>query len=313
MRGYDLLVVGELNADVIVRGGDVVPAFGQAEQIVSADLELGSSGAITACGAAKLGLAVGYAGLVGDDALGDFVLEQLSGQGVDVRHVVRRPGGRTGVTVVLAGDDGDRALLTFPGLIAELDAREVTEADARHVHVSSYFLQHRLRPGLPALLAAFRARDASTSLDPNWDPSGEWEHGFAALLPALDVVFPNEQELRRLTGLDDLEAGAAALAAAGPTVAVKLGAAGALAHDGAQAVRMAAPAVATVETTGAGDSFDAGYLAALLAGRDLAGCLALANACGALSTRAAGGTPGQPDAEEAWRVAGELLATTVVR
>src|SRR5262245_39441687 len=117
MTDLDLLVVGDANPDLIVRGGDVVPTFGQREQIVDeAALVLGGSGSIMACGAARLGLSVGIAACVGDDALGRFTVEALDGAGVDTGAVQVLPG-PTGVTVALARDD-DRAILTARGALA---------------------------------------------------------------------------------------------------------------------------------------------------------------------------------------------------
>ncbi|WP_176735439.1 carbohydrate kinase family protein, partial [Actinacidiphila rubida] len=147
---------------------------------------------------------------------------------------------------------------------------------------------------------AARAGGASTSLDTNDDPAGEWDPaGLAALLPVTDILLPNAQEARALSGIDDLDAAAAHLAKQGPLVVVKDGAEGALAHDGRQALRVPSPAVEPRDTVGAGDSFDAGMVAALLAGLPLPEAVALAAACGALSTRALGGTSAQPTWDEA--------------
>jgi sugar/nucleoside kinase (ribokinase family) len=176
--------------------------------------------------------------------------------------------------------------------------------------VSSFFLQRALVPGLGELLARARERGATTSLDPNWDPSGTWDGGLRELLGELDVLLPNAAEAVRLTGEPDPARAAAVLAASGPLVAVKLGAAGALAvRPGAgragrwlrgEPVHVAAPAVSPrVDTIGAGDSFDAGFLAGWLERRELAGALALGCACGAHSTRAVGGTAAQPTLAEA--------------
>src|SRR4051812_9916569 len=117
MPHHDLLVIGELNPDLILTG-DVEPAFGQVERILDgATMVLGSSGAITAAGAARLGLRVGYAGAVGRDAFGAFVLGELEHLGIDVRHVVVRDAGATGLTCILARSDGDRAIYTHPGVM----------------------------------------------------------------------------------------------------------------------------------------------------------------------------------------------------
>jgi sugar/nucleoside kinase (ribokinase family) len=168
------------------------------------------------------------------------------------------------------------------------------------VHAASYFLMPGLAAALPRLFAAARRHGATTSLDTNDDPADAWDPaGLAAVLPVTDVLLPNAQEARALSGLDDLEAAAEHLAARGPLVVVKDGAEGALAHDGRAPTRTPAVPVEPRDTVGAGDSFDAGMIAALLAGLPMKQALALAAACGALSTRAFGGTGAQPTWDEA--------------
>jgi ribokinase len=290
----DLLVVGDVNADLVLRGGDLVPSFGQREQLVDhAELVLGGSGAIVAAGAARLGLRVAMAGCVGDDALGRAMLEALAG--VDV-SAVRTGAEPTGVSVGLARP-GDRAVLTALGALAEFRAQDVPDAllaSARWVHVASPFLQ----PALDVAAIAERAAGI-TSLDPGWDPHERWELAWEGF----DVLLPNAQEAQRLAGEDDVEAAALELAGKGSLVVVKMGADGALAarqDPRGDLVVGAEPAPTDpVDATGAGDSFDAGFIAARLAGEGLAGALALGCACGALSTRAAGGTAGQPTLDEA--------------
>jgi sugar/nucleoside kinase (ribokinase family) len=302
----DLLVVGDVNADLVLRGGELAPRFGQREQLVdSASLVLGGSGAIVAAGAARLGLRVAMAGCVGDDVLGRAMLEALDG--VDV-SAVRRAAEPTGISVGLARP-GDRAVLTALGALASFTADDVPAdllREARWVHVTSPFLQ----PALDVAAIASRAA-GTTSLDPGWDPAERWE----LARDGFDVLMPNAQEAQRLSGEEEPEAAARRLAAEGTTVVVKLGESGALAStggaagsaasgggdgpSGAAVIRAAAPRVEPVDATGAGDSFDAGFIAARLAGEDLAAALALGCACGALSTRAPGGTAGQPTLEEA--------------
>ncbi len=258
----DLLVVGDANADLVLRGGDIVPRFGQREQLVDhAELVLGGSGAILAAGAAKLGLDVAMVACLGDDPLGRAMREELATAGVDV-GAVRSVDAPTGVSVGLVRDD-DRTMLTATGALAHLRADDVPDAllqRARHVHVASPFLQDGLRPGLGAL--AKRA-SGTTSLDPGWDPRERWD----IPLDAFDVLLPNAEEALRLTGEEDVEAAAHALAARGPLVVVKLGPEGALAatHTG-ELTRVRAPRVDAVDSTGAGDSFDAGFLAGWLRG-----------------------------------------------
>jgi ribokinase len=311
----DLLVVGDANPDLIVRGGDVVPTFGQREQIVDeAALVLGGSGSIMACGASRLSLKVGMVACVGDDALGRFTLAALAEAGVDTAPVQVLAGAPTGVSIALASD-ADRAILTARGALAALDPASVPDellAQTRHVHVASPFLQPRLRDGLAGLVARAHAAGATVSLDTGWDPEERWST-VAEALAAVDVLLPNAQEAVRLAAAQggipgEAEAAGAALAASGPLVALKLGAAGAVGFAGGEVVRSAAPRVAAIDATGAGDAFDAGFLAAWLDGAGVAEALALGCACGALSTRALGGTAGQPDRAEAEALARRVPA-----
>ena len=305
----DLLVLGDCNPDLILRGAAVEPVFGQAERLIdAADLTIGGSGAIMACGAARLGLRTAMVGVLGDDEFGRFMVQALRGRGVETAGLVVDTRARTGLSVILSRDQ-DRAILTFPGTIAALEPGAIDPgliARARHVHISSFFLQTALAPGLGPVLREVRRHGGTTSVDPNWDPSERWDGGLRELLRDVDVLLPNAVEAMRLGGGDDPSGAAQRLAALGPLVAVKLGADGALAaRAGAEPVSVRAPVVAAViDAVGAGDSFDAGVLAALLDGQPVERALALGCACGALSTRAVGGTAAQPTLAEALEALG---------
>jgi len=298
---FDLLVVGEINPDLILRGDDLAPAFGQAEKLVEeADLEIGSSAAIMACGAARLGLRTAFVGVVGDDPFGRFMLGAMARRGVDVGACRVDPALRTGVSVILSRPS-DRAILTFPGAIPALRASDVPDAlleASAHLHLGSYFLLDALRPDAPALFERARARGLSTSLDTNYDPAGRWDGGLERLLPFVDVLLPNETEALKLSGRDDLPAALDALAGRVGTVALKRGPNGGEARRGREAARLGALAVDVADTTGAGDSFDAGFLYGWTRGWPLDACLTLGTACGSLSTRAAGGTAAQPTLQD---------------
>ena len=303
MSDLDILVLGDANPDLVLSGGDVVPAFGQAERLVDeARLVIGGSGAIFACGAAKLGLRVAFAGVVGDDMFGRFMCDRLKAHGIDTSALAVLPERSTGVTVVLSGRE-DRAMLTFAGTIGDL-RRSVIGSDVlsrtRHIHVSSYFLQRTLAPELPALFREARDGEATTSLDPNWDPSGEWDNGLMALLPEVDVFLPNEVEALSMARISVVEDAIARLRSAGAgTVVVKTAGQGAVAAQAGDAVAVAGIPTQVVDSTGAGDSFDAGFLAGFLGGQPLRRCLEIGNACGALSTRGIGGVSTQPTMIEA--------------
>lgn len=300
-----VLVAGDANLDLVLRG-DVVPHFGQAEQLLDgADLVLGSSAGICAAGLARLDVDTALVARVGADVFGGRTRELLAAAGVDTGavRVVDEP---TGVSVILSAPE-DRAILTLTGALAGVTADEVlTAADgATHVHFASYFLTPALARELPSVLAALRARGITTSLDTNWDPAELWE-GVDACLPLLDLLLPNAAEaiaLAAALGADasDAESAARALAAHGPAVIVKDGAAGGLAATGGRVIRAAGLTLDVVDTTGAGDSFDAGFLASWIEHRDAAVALRWAAVTGSLSTRGAGGTGGQASRAEVRR------------
>lgn len=298
-----ILVAGDANLDLVLRG-DVVPRFGQAEQLLDgADLVLGSSAGICAAGLARLGVDTVLVARVGADVFGDRTRELLRDAGVDVsavRTVEEQP---TGVSVILSAPE-DRAILTLTGALAGVTAEEVlaAAAGATHVHFASYFLTPGLAAALPEVLATLRERGVTTSLDTNWDPAEQWT-GVADCLPLVDLLLPNAEEALALAAAlgapavgaeaRDAESAALALAALGPTVVVKNGAAGGLAVVGDTVLRAPGLALEVVDTTGAGDSFDAGFLAAWTAGKPPADALRWAAVAGSLSTRGAGGTGGQ--------------------
>lgn len=300
MQSFDILVTGEINPDLIL-SGDVEPAFGQVEKLVdSAALTIGSSSVIFACGAARLGLRVAFIGKCGGDVFGRFMLAEMQKHHVDVSNVLVIEGGSTGLSVIL-NRGVDRAILTHPGLVADLQAADIADgllAQARHLHVASYFLQTKLQAGLPDLFKRAHALGLTTSLDTNYDPSEQWS-GFDELLAVTDVFLPNEAEARSLTGAENVDEAAGRLRSKVKTLAIKLGKAGALGISESQRVQVESIPVKVVDTVGAGDSFDAGFLYGYLQGWDLGKSLRLGTMCGALSTRKSGGTAAQPTLEEA--------------
>ena len=291
------LVVGETNVDVVLRG----PAPQAGREVLADDcaLALGGASAICASGLARLGNQVMFVSRVGTDLWGDYCLSRLRDAGVDTSYVVRERGVETGVTVSLSGR-GDRALVTYLGSIDTVTAEDVPDRlfrDADHVHVSSFFLLSRLRPACAHLFERARMHGLTTSLDPGWDPCETWDGQLGAILDALDVFLPNEAELLAITGADSAAAALRRFERRA-RVAVKCGSAGAMALDGDSVLQVPAYAADVIDTTGAGDSFNAGFLHAFVRQQPIAECLAAGNACGALSTRALGGTTAQPAIDE---------------
>ncbi|WP_427884909.1 carbohydrate kinase family protein [Kribbella sp. GL6] len=303
---FDLLVIGDANPDVVVGPVDQPILFGQRERLVPhGSLVLGGSASIMACGAARLGLRVAFAGRVGDDPAGDFVRTSLSDRGVNVDALVVDPALPTPLTTILTSGD-DRAILTSPGCLPSTAAEDVPQSlirSVRHVHAGSFYLMPRLAAGLAGVFKEAKAAKATTSLDPNDDPAGKWDRMVLdPVLRVTDYFLPNASEALALTGHSSVEDAAGILARRmarrGTLVVVKNGPDEALAHNGSRAITAPALKVDTIDAVGAGDSFDAGWVAAVLNGMKPDRALTVAAACGSLSTRAAGGTAAQPTWEE---------------
>lgn len=297
---FDILVAGEINPDLIL-SGEVEPAFGQVEKLIdNATLTVGSSSVIFACGAARLGLKVAFVGKCGNDAFGQYMLDEMQKNNIDTSHVIKVNKGTTGLSVIL-NRGVDRAILTFPGLISALQADEISNdllGQARHLHVASYFLQTSLAANLPGLFSRARSLGLSTSLDTNYDPTEQWS-GFDALLAVTNVFLPNEKEACSLTATGEAQAAADVLQEKVETLAIKMGAKGALSVKAGQRIQVPSLPVKVVDTVGAGDSFDAGFLYGYLNDWPLEKMLRLGAVCGALSTQKAGGQAGQPTLSEA--------------
>jgi sugar/nucleoside kinase (ribokinase family) len=294
-----VVVAGELNVDLIFRGEHAEPRAGTETLADEFHMTLGSASAICASALARLGTSVAFAGRVGRDAWGDHCIVALMSAGVDVRRVVRDAGVRTGITVSITSPR-ERALVTFTGtsqIAAEdLDDRLLDGID--HVHVSSFFLQPALRAACADLFTRATGRGCTTSLDPGFDPAKQWDGGLRDVLRHTDLFFPNEIELARIAGHADAETALRALDNGRTHTVAKLGRDGCMTLVDAQPLRIPAFAVDAVDTTGAGDSFNAGYLHGFLRGLAPRDCLRYGAACGALSTRGLGGTTSQPTLHE---------------
>ena len=290
---FDVTLAGEINLDLILYG---LPRELPVEREILAtgfEATLGSSSAILAHNMAVMGTSVGFITCVGGDALGQNALDLLTESGADLSRTLRSTRGtNTGVTVLLPHGPV-RRILTYPGTMTELTCDDLDLdylASARLFHLSSLFLQTGLHAGLPTLLAALKSRGLTLSLDTNDDPSGRWRGVLDQVLPMIDILLPNEDELLRIAGAPSVEEALARLGVTIPLIVVKCGPRGALVHKQGTTTEVAPLPVTALDTIGAGDSFNAGFLTAYLQGMPPFFCAAAGNVTGALSTLRQGGT-----------------------
>lgn len=297
-KPFAITLAGEINLDLILYG--LPPELPLERELLATGFQmtLGSSSAILAHNMAVLGARVGFITCVGRDELGQLALSRLTSSGVDLTRTIQAERGiGTGVTMLLHHGPA-RRILTYPGAMAGLRCADLDLdylASAPHFHLSSLFLQTGLHAGLVELLTELKARGLTISLDTNDDPTGQWggEGGGGILpriLPLVDVLLPNEEELLRIARTSSITEALAMVGAHVPLIAVKCGSRGALVNDRGRSFAIPSIIVTPVDTIGAGDSFNAGFLAAYLEGRSPAFAAAAGNVTGALSALRAGGT-----------------------
>jgi sugar/nucleoside kinase (ribokinase family) len=274
-----ITLIGNVNADLIVREVSDLPPPGEERQVDAFELRPGGAAANCGLALAALGETPRVVASVGKDQMGAFLLERLTAFGVPTRDVNVVDAGSTGVSMAFEAPGRDRSFLTFLGCLASFEATMVPldALAARSVLLGGYFLLPALRgAGAADLLGTARANGATTYFDPGWDQSG-WtastREELSRLLPLVDVSVPNAAEAIGITGAEDPSEAAALLQgmqAPGGWAVVKLGREGCVAAgpDGAQ-VTSPAPTVTVLDSTGAGDAFNAGLLAARQEGADV--------------------------------------------
>ena len=292
-KKFDILVVGELNVDLILNQIAAFPVIGK--EILADDMELtlGSSSAIFASNISTIGASVAFLGSIGQDQFGDLVMDSLQDKKVDTKFIIRSNQFKTGATIILNYGE-ERAMVTHPGAMNELKAENITEQQlctARHLHVSSIFLQPALLKGIINLFAKAKVCGMTTSLDIQWDPDEKWDVDFEKLLPFVDIFLPNEKEIMAITKKDNIEQAVEKLLPFAKTIIVKMGNKGSRAYHENKMIE-ADPFLnaEVIDAIGAGDSFNAGFLSQFIKNASIAKCLDYGNIMGAINTTAAGGT-----------------------
>ncbi len=304
--------LGILVADMVARPVDSLPPPGELRFVDEMGLCIGGCAANTGAGLARLGVPVAVLGKVGDDALGEFLLRALQREGVHTQGVVVDPGVQTSATVALVAATGERAFLHAVGGNGALRAGEVdlhAAGGATILHIGGTGLMPSLDGApLAEVCAQAKALGLVVTLDTAWDPSGGWRR-VLQVLPHVDYFLPSLEEAQHIFGLSDPAAIAAAARNLGPqAVVIKLASEGCyvLAPGRREGLRLPPLPVAAVDTTGAGDAFCAGFLAALSRGWDTVSAARIGTVTGALSVPRLGAIAGVPSWEEACRVLATL-------
>ena len=277
-----LLCAGEAFEDLIFVGLDRIPGPGEEVKTDTFEATVGGGAVITAVAAARLGMKVDLL-----SALGPAAVKRLRKERVRITNLIR-PGEAHAITAALSTTE-DRAFVTFNGINVKLEgrlAKAIPKAEAAHIHLCFY--PHDC--GLwTRIVTRLRKRGITSSWDFGWNEPLTSDRGLTDLIDALDFVFVNELEARLYTGEATLEGALTHWRQRKAIVIVKQGENGAMWLAPDRDIHIAAPRVNVVDTTGAGDSFNAGFLVAWMKGKSPVECLTAGNKVGAASTQRAGG------------------------
>lgn len=296
MKTYDVVAIGDVNIDLIVAGRYELPLPGQEVIADNMFVHIGGGAALFTMALAKLGLKISFNGILGEDYYGSYILEHFGELAVDTSHMKISSSSNTGITIAIH-PDRDRSFITYTGSNEELKLSQLEEdslAQGRHIHLTGY-KGRRNHAEFMTLIQRVKSYGATISCDVGWDDTGEWYEGVFEVMSHVDVFFLNESEALQYTACSTMEQSMERLATEGKHVVCKMGAHGAIAIiDGIRTYR-SGYAVQALDTTGAGDSFNAGYIYGYLSGMDTGQSLEYGNACGAMSVTAYGGNSGIPD------------------
>ena len=307
-KQYDVIVIGELNVDLILNGLESFPEIGKEKLAGKMDLVLGSSSAIFASNLSSLGAKVGFIGKIGKDVFGKLVLESLNDKNVFTGFIEIDSKLKTGATIVLNFNE-NRAMVTHPGAMEHLNLSDIKTEHfrvAKHLHVSSVFLQPEIKKNITEIFRLAKQNGLTTSLDPQWDPEEKWNLDLESLLPYVDVFLPNEEEIKYLTGKQNIDDALESLKDFGKTIVVKLGNKGSVSYQENKITKI--PAFLNekvIDAIGAGDSFDAGFIYKFIQGEGIRNCQTFGNLMGAINTTAAGGTNAFKNYESVMKTAKE--------
>jgi sugar/nucleoside kinase (ribokinase family) len=293
--GNIVVALGDTNIDMSMVGSGE-PKMGREILVKNMVVSPAGSTGYFAFAISRLGDECRFVGRVGGDHFGRLIIDEMKSFGISTTYVKVDPDVSTGVTVSIVSEGGERALVSYLGpteLLTPSDIDDRALRGARHLHIGGFSLLKALHDSVPQILMKAHNTSITTSLDTGWDPDGRWD--VAEALQWVDIFLPNEEEVSAITGEKNVLRAAAKLLAKGPSiVVVKRGSLGCTVVTREQNIDVPAFKVAPIDTTGAGDAFNAGFIHSYLRGKPLQECAKYGNATGALKTLKSG-CRGLPD------------------
>jgi len=286
----DVVCAGDINIDIILASTHETPQFGREISLPKMEVRIGGSTANTVTELAKLGLKACLIGKIPEDVFGHYLIEKLQEIGVECLLPETSHKERTGITVSVVHKSGDRAMITYPGTNAKLSYGNVQQhlktLRGKHFHLGGFFLLESLKGKPVAEIFKEAKKTMTTSLDPGWDIEGWTKQNLEALYATLkhvNIFFPNESEALMTAQTQNLAKARETILTLGPKIVVtKLGEKGCYVATEEKMFHTPAFKIRAVETTGAGDVFNAAFIYGFLKGWELRNVAVFANAVGAM-------------------------------
>lgn len=294
-----ILCIGSVTCDIIVTGADAIPAPGTLRAVRDVSVHTGGCAANAAADLGRLGVPAALCCKVGEDMLGEYVYAQMEKAGVDTRYIVKSKEAGTTTSVVCVADSGERSFLYGEGSTSQFTAEDISPQAVQEcdiVFIAGAMLL-KCFDGAPCARFLQQAQQAGkfTAMDTAWDFEDVWMDKIRESIAYLDLFMPSYDEAAKLTGEKDPSRIAALFKKLGAkNVIIKLGTQGALVCPLGQEERLIPAYLCEhpADTTGAGDSFAAGFLAGLAQGWNQYESARFANAVGAHCVAAVGATAG---------------------
>ncbi|MBD0415310.1 carbohydrate kinase family protein [Oryzicola mucosus] len=281
-----VLSIGRIYCDLIFTGLGALPQPGREVFARDMDMAAGGGAFIAAAHIAHAGRPVALLARLGTDPLSLGLRSELEASGVDLRFLEHAADAGPQVTVasVIGHDRAFLSRRAGTALPATLDAA-LTWPEAGHLHIAEYATLNEI----PDLVGQAKAHGLTVSLDPSWDETLIYDPAFLDRCNGVDLFLPNLEEALAITGKTGPDTAIAALAEAFPLVALKAGPDGAWLAASGKISQRSAPEVPVVDTTGAGDAFNAGFIDAWMRGESDDICLSAGISFGSAAVQAAGG------------------------
>ncbi|MBK5201755.1 MAG: carbohydrate kinase family protein [Spirochaetaceae bacterium] len=293
-----ILIIGDINSDLIITGLKNYPAPGEECLVNDYKIRTGGGAAIVSLALSKLGINTSVFGCIGDDIFSELLTNELKLHGINLKYVKRIKNTSTGITVAFTNEI-NRSFITCRSALDFTDLNKITDDI---IDQFDYIFLHNFKPSKMEEYIKFckniKAKGKKVIFDVGFDDSEKWDNKIFEILKYVDIFIPDELEALGFTRSNNVEEALRKLSIYCNRVVIKIGKKGAIALDGDKIIHSPIFDANVVDTTGAGDSFDAGFVYGTINNLNLEKCLALGNFLGSLSVTDIGGSTGIPENEE---------------